>query len=361
MASQKYNRLLADAAPLWDAYFASRADDDRNRVFMAYKPFLDAFVANLARRARLAVHRLDDALATGYLFFLEAVGNCRADLHPVQRQKYLLTTVRWKLFCYFATKDRGLLRNHLTLLQKRGLSIQPLDTSIDVAAPEDTIGDLADRDDVQLLYRALELGMKTGRLSPQERQYIEARARGEKLLNVHQASWRKTAFLRFQALVHEQARRQFGLSKKLRAPATRFKWGADERGEEIRVKEKLQEGYMKIKFNDVENPWTALLEIGGYTFLCFRPNDPKNDAEQVAQSKWDLGAKLAIKKLEGRDVLQTQEVRDSDTFWYWLELFLDHSQSVRYFFGDGSKIDEVIHRGEKGCLEQLRARGVILL
>lgn len=361
MASQKYNRLLAEAGPLWDAYFTSRHDDDRNRVFMAYKPFLDAFVANLARRAHLAVNRLDDALATGYLYFLEAVGNCRSDLHPVQRQKYLLTTVRWKLFCYFATKDRGLLRNHLALLQKQGRTIQTLDTTTDIATTEDTIDDLVNRDAVQVLYKALELGKKTGRLAPQELKYLGAMVRGEKLLNVRPASWRKTAFMRFKALAHEQVRLRFGLSKKFRAPATRFKWGTDEKGEEIRVNEKLQEGYMKIKFNDVTDPWTALLEIGGYTFMCFRPNAPKNDAEKVAQSKWDLGAKLAIKKLEGRNVLETQEVRDSDTFWYWLELFLDQSQSVRYFFGDGSKIDETVYRGEKGCLEQLRARGVILL
>lgn len=348
----RYDTITAETTPLWEAYFLTRGIEERNRLVLALKDYFDAVVANWAYKRPYLFGRMDDVLSTAYMYLLDAISRVDPNQHAVQRMKYILSSVLWQLHTYFNSTDKGLKRHHQEIINRRGLKLSRLNPEIDV---EDTssgpVESMEKEESSSILYRALSVGKKTGRLSPSEAWYIKAQIDGENLLETFSGYWRNHTFIRYKALALELSGEQFPLYSFLRLPARRFKWSVDDRGEEVREDIAPQKGYSFVGWDSSDNPTAAVFVFGPWRFVCHRPAP---GSKQFFD--WNNNTRYIRQRFALNEDLSVQGYKYS-VFWGWLSKYLATSKAVDYRFGEQGR--RFVFCGEQNCFQQLKEKGVI--
>lgn len=340
----KYDTITADTAPLWEAYFRTRGVEERNVLFLALRDYFCAVVANWLKKRSYLYGRVDDVQAVGSYYLLESIGRVDPEFHPVKRMKYLIQTVTWQLHTYFNTTDKGTKRFHDKSINKK-TRIARLDRKIDVAdlsAPR-PIDQLIYQESVDVIHRAVAVGQKSGRLSPQEVRFLSGYLREERYLpgTEYTWNWRNNCVIRFQAIVRELSGVPFTLYSRLRVPAKRFTWEVDSRGREVRIDQKTVPGFASFRWDDPKNPREARFTYGKWRFICICPSS----ADRAVSWRWMV-----------KTIREDPNSKNGGYRWSWLNHYLQTSSAVRYGYG---KLSAMAVGGSASCLEQLREKKVI--
>ena len=340
----RYDTITADTNPLWEAYFRTRAVEERNVLFLALKDYFGAIVNNWMKKRSYLFGRADDVQAAGSYYLLDAITRVSPEYHPVKRMKYLIQTVLWQLHTYFNTVDKGTKRFHDKSIN-RNTRFFRLERKIDIADRQivSPVNQLIEKESVDVIYQALDVGKKTGRLSPKEISFLRGVLREVNRLPgmEYNWNWRNNCSIRFQALIRELSGLPFTLCSKLRVPAKRFDWEVDSRGREMRIDKVLDPSYILFQMDDAEYPREVTFHYGKWRFLIYRPTDAEDSRQWQWQARW----------IRHDSIWKKNKFR-----WGWIVRLAQYASAVRYGYGDISKI---VMSGQQNCLDKLKELKVI--